>query len=268
MSDFLTFSKLGYFGSIGNQLFQLAALISYAKDNKLEPKIPNHSGYYEDTYGRYVDYVPNGIDTQLEFLTQQDEYQNEITEKTFHYTPIEIQPNSSISGYFQSEKYFTHHSDSIRQTFLRFKPEIQKQINSIVLQLPLNKSLTAIHVRRGDYLNKQEFHPVQDISYYNAAKKEITINDQAYLIFSDDMEWCQENFDDSHYFINSGNPFVDLGLMAFCDDFIIANSSFSWWGAWLSVNDKKTIVTPKNWFGYRNSHLSTKDLIPESWIQI
>lgn len=255
-------------GSIGNQLFQVAALISYAKDNNLIPKIPNIDGYYEYSYGRFVDYLPNGIDLGLDRLSQDDTLTSEIEEKIFHYSKLDVVPNSSISGYFQSEKHFIHNSNLIRQTFLNFKPEIQRQITSIASQLPFNKELTAIHVRRGDYVNKQEFHTLLGMEYYNSAKQIINNGNQEFLVFSDDIPWCKENFDDSHYIIDSGNPFVDLGVMACCDNFIIANSSFSWWGAWLSTNECKKVVAPKKWFGPRNSNISTKDLIPNQWILI
>jgi len=267
MSNILTFQKLGYFGSIGNQLFQCAALLSYAKDNDLTPKIPNHNGYFEHSYGRFVDYLPNGIDLGIDFLTDKDIIDGEIQEPSFNYTKLPITPNKSLSGYFQSEKHFKHNSDLIKSKFLNFKPKIQESINSIATQLPLNTELTAIHVRRGDYVYKQGFHALLDMSYYESAK-EVIGGGQTYVVFSDDVEWCKSNFDDSHYVVESDDPFVDLGLMSYCDNFIIANSSFSWWGAWLNQNSNAKIVAPKKWFGPINSDIPTHDLIPEIWKRI
>lgn len=267
----ITFEKLGLFGSLGNQMFQLAATLSLGRDLEMEVVIPRRGNYFEASYERIVNYIDEGLNLDLNYLESSDEISNTVNEECFNYFDIKKEidntKNTSIEGYFQSYKYFQHNDDLIKSKFLNFKPIIQSKTNEIAVQLPYNKELTAIHVRRGDYVDKQDYHTLLPISYYEAAKKEIGEN-QSYVVFSDDIDWCKSNFSDDHFFIESGNAFADLGLMACCDNFIIANSSFSWWGAWLAWNNKKKVIAPKNWFGPRNKNLSTKDLIPELWIQL
>jgi hypothetical protein len=266
---FVTFEKLGFFGSLGNQMFQLAATISYGADNELEVIIPYRESFFEESYGRRVDYIDTGFDLNLKYLSDPPKIDVKLEEKAFQYSPLKeiCDQNVSLEGYFQSYKYFQNNNDLIQTIFTNFSKETRDGVSMIATQLPYNKSLTAIHVRRGDYVNKQDYHTLLNLDYYEAAKKEIGEN-QEYIVFSDDIPWCKDNFDSSHWFIDSGDPFVDLGVMTCCDNFIIANSSFSWWGAWLSFNPNKKVVVPKKWFGPKNNHLSTEDLILPNWIQI
>ena len=94
------------------------------------------------------------------------------------------------------------------------------------------------------------------------------MGDITYLIFSNDIEWCKKNFIGNQFiFIEGEKDYIDLWLMSLCKNNIIANSSFSWWGAWLNTNSDKKVITPKNWFGPAINH-STQDLIPEKWFMI
>ena len=140
-----------------------------------------------------------------------------------------------------------------------------------------------LHVRRGDpnltdprgfkwsYTQCGDQHPVQPIEYYEKALAEFD-DDQPVIVFSDSPEWVkeQEFFADDRFLIseNSDNR-VDMCLMSLCDDFIIANSSFSWWAAWLSNNSNKKVIAPVQWFGtgYTKKN-DTKDLIPDDWTRI
>ena len=129
----------------------------------------------------------------------------------------------------------------------------------------------ALHVRRTDYLTNSENHPPCTLDYYKAALDHFD-DDRNVIVFSDDPSWCQEQelFSDDRFMIseNTDNR-VDLCLMSLCSDFIIANSSFSWWGAWLSTNQNKKVIAPLQWFGtgYTKQH-DTKDLIPDGWTRI
>jgi hypothetical protein len=95
-------------------------------------------------------------------------------------------------------------------------------------------------------------------------------NDKYYIIFSDDISWCKENlsFLNNKIFIEGNTDFQDLYLMSKCKNNIIANSSFSWWGAWLNTNKDKIVIAPKKWFGISNSHLDTSDLYCNNWVTI
>ena len=127
----------------------------------------------------------------------------------------------------------------------------------------------ALHVRRGDYIKNAENHFNLPRAYYEAALSKFDANRNV-IVFSDDPVWCHDEgtFVDDRFIIseNEDNR-VDLCLMSLCDDFIIANSSYSWWGAWLSTNKDKTVIAPAQWFGktgYTKDH-NTKDLIPNDW---
>ena len=122
----------------------------------------------------------------------------------------------------------------------------------------------ALHIRRGDFVWNNKNHPPLSLDYYKSAL-ELFDSDREVIIFSDDTEWCkeQELFADDRFAVaEGGDQFYDLCLMSMCDDFIIANSTFSWWGAWLGNRGK--VIAPKRWFGETLGH-DTKDLYCEGW---
>ena len=123
----------------------------------------------------------------------------------------------------------------------------------------------ALHIRRGDFLINSANHHNQTLDYYEEALNKFDVKRQV-VIFSDDPKWCmeQELFSGDRFLVSeAAGPYHDLYLMTQCSDFIIANSSFSWWGAWLANRGK--VIAPKKWFGPNNSHLNTKDLYCEGW---
>jgi hypothetical protein len=123
-----------------------------------------------------------------------------------------------------------------------------------------------LHVRRGDYCTLAEHHPTQSIDYYKAAV-EIIGKEATYFIFSDDIPWCIEQLDwiPNKQFVQGNEPHEDLYLMSFCKSNIIANSSFSWWGAYLNQYKSKQVIVPKRWFGSAKEHWDTKDLYCADW---
>ena len=129
----------------------------------------------------------------------------------------------------------------------------------------------ALHIRRGDYVINSDNHPVCSIEYYKAALDHFD-SDRNVIVFSDDPMWCHDEgtFADDRFIIseNEDNR-VDLCLMSLCNDFIIANSTYSWWGAWLSSNKDKKVIAPVQWFGtgYTKDH-NTKDVTPDDWTRI
>ena len=169
--------------------------------------------------------------------------------------------NVTLLGYFQTEKYFKHIEQDIRDAFT-FKPYITTPCRNYYLNT-FSTDIISLHIRRGDYL-KYTHHPVLALDYYHRALKELP--DLPVLVFSDDPEWCknQELFGSDRFNISqSNNTSVDLYLQSVCNYHIIANSSFSWWGAWLAKSKK--VIAPKNWFGPPLTH-NTKDLYLEDWI--
>ena len=137
----------------------------------------------------------------------------------------------------------------------------------------------SVHVRRGDYVldkNTQEFHGVCGVDYYLDAIKLIAskMDDLLLVFFSDDTEWAIEEFKNLPYSLifidhNKGeNSWKDMFLMSNCKHNIIANSSFSWWAAYLNQNQNKMVIAPKQWFADPTKNSETSDLIPESWIRL
>ena len=192
--------------------------------------------------------------------------QNDYNEPNFHYNEIPNQTNLNIKGYFQSEKYFKNAINEIRYYFL-FKLEILTKITSKWDNI-LNKDVCSIHVRRGDYLLHPNHHPFPGISYYENACKYFP--NSHFLIFSDDINWCKDNFHfiSNKTFVENQNEIEDLLLMSFCNDNIIANSSFSWWGSYLNSNENKKIISPKQWFGSAYKNMNTEDLYTDKMIKI
>ena len=177
--------------------------------------------------------------------------------------------NYYIEGYWQNENYFISHEKEIRNAFKcnnttekfnQYKSKIDKYIKQ-------GQIIISLHVRRTDYVKTNGFHPIQSINYYENAIFEIGNYDKL-LIFSDDIKWCQENFKfDKMLFIQGLDNVEDLWLMKECTHNIIANSSFSWWGAWLNENGEKKVIAPYQWFGGDNN-INSVDIVPKKWVRL
>jgi len=244
-------------GGLGNQLFQWAVTrylsIKYNTDYKFE------LSYFQSM----------GWELELKKFKKIiiEEFQISLTLKivTDDFNFKEIEDNSFLNGYWQSEKYFSEIDELIRED-LKIEDNLK---NYIINKYPiLNKNTVSLHVRRGDYIKSNNYHPIQDINYYERAYDIIDDKSINILVFSDDIEWCKENikFDNITY-IEGEKNIVDMYIMSLCTHNIIANSSFSWWGAWLNKNENKKVIVPKNWFGPQVD-LYTGDMIPKKWIII
>jgi len=178
---------------------------------------------------------------------------------------------SYLIGYFQSARYFTDHAEEIRRDF-QFVAEPDRRNADLLREIEASPSV-AVHVRRGDYVSDATTHAVHgvlDLDYYRAAVDRIRIrqpNPRIY-VFSDDLEWCKQHLSlrcaMSFMDHNAGKGFEDLRLMSRCRHHIIANSSFSWWGAWLNPDADRIVVGPKRWFA--DSTRNTSDLYPPGWL--
>tara|TARA_R100000081_G_scaffold83735_1_gene51937 strand:+ start:229 stop:993 length:765 start_codon:yes stop_codon:yes gene_type:complete len=234
----IVFPPLGYYGRLGNQMFQYAALMGFAKRHGYDYGINYNNA---NVYGGFA-----GHKEKLQLLdcfniTCQDSG-DVVFETTHNEVPYDqdITDNSNILGYFQSEKYFSHIEYDVRREF-DFKDEIRNRAADI---LP-SSVCVSLHIRRGDYLNLSHIYRILDEEYYRSALSQFEHYTPVFI--SDDIEWCKETFSDlqNAVFIENENEYIDLCVMTMCNAHIIANSSFSWWGAWLGGG--KTIA-PKNWF--------------------
>lgn len=257
------FNELGKHGRLGNQMFQYAALKGIASKHNYEWCIPPSN--FRDPYKDHqlfevftlkslknIEYVPNKYPLIIESGFYFDSH-------LFSNCP----DNIDLGGFFQTEKYFKHIHKEIREDF-KFKDNILNLCKNIIEKIGNN--CIAIHIRRTDYLKYGEFLGIEyyyeGLSYFK--------DDVKVIVFSDDKEWCsnQDIFKSSKFFISPFNNYIDLCLMTLCSGHIIANSSFSWWGAWLSNSTQ--VIAPKKWFGKDSNENKndTKDVIPKDWIKI
>jgi len=271
-----TYREMGRNGRMANQFFQIAGTIAYALDHNKSFVFPPW------VYGKWMEkplpvgFCPNAINVPVQF----------------HYAPIEDIPGKDVNlvnGHLQSSSYFAHHWETIKP-YLTIKKEYKDIIIRRYTEELTRWKTCSIHVRLTDYENpiNIDYHGLMGKEYYAAAIKKIygteSPDDVLFLIFSDDIEKCKQMFNlPKMKFIHpddsivpkmkdfSGLPMgngdlMDLFLMSYCDNNIIVNSSFGWWGAFCNENKDKRVVCPKNWFN--DAPIITKDVACEGWILI
>ena len=284
-------------GGLGNQMFQYAAArhLSLKLASDLKVDISDFSGYklhqgFELDRLFNIDAKP-ALDEDVSKIIGVQKYnlmrrilrkrqlkylrhKNYIVEPHFNYWDgvNYLNDNSYLDGYWQSERYFDDNADKIRAEFT-FKIPFSK-INSEIAAHILQVNAISLHVRRGDYVTnpKNAYIGFCSLDYYKAAINQMIskIKDPIFFIFSDDIAWVKNNllFANQAVFVDHNKnteSYNDMRLMSLCKHHIIANSSFSWWGAWLNTNPDKLVIAPKNWF--RNG-INDKDLIPVEWMRL
>ena len=262
----ISFNYLGKLGQLGNQMFQYASTMGIVRRVGVPFMIPDHDEIFHDGIGNKLrielfecfDIKPDKIgilDTEVILREEGFEYNN-------HIFGVDSSQDFTLFGFFQTDKYFQHCEDEVRQQFT-FKKQIVDECKEIVETCFENP--ISLHIRRGDFLINSANHHNLSLEYYERALRKFDANRQV-IIFSDDPEWCgdQELFSDDRFVISEGNgSYHDLYMMTQCSDHIIANSSFSWWGAWLGQGER--VIAPSKWFGSNNAHLNTKDLYCNGW---
>ena len=264
----LAFNYLGRLGRLGNQMFQYASLRGIARNRGYDFCIPNHKQVVRDPYGFdlkieifYPFKMTHVRPHNIKLLDRG--YAPVAEEKYFHFDEIlfNMCPDEiSLAGFFQSEKYFKNIEDEIRADF-SFKDEILEPCKEMIGSIG---DAISLHVRRTDYLQNPNHTPLS-LEYYQEALNQMN-SDLPVIIFTDDVDWCkkQELFLDDRFMISeSGDHYVDLCLMSLCKHHIIANSSFSWWGAWLA--NSRDVVAPLKWFGSGNLDKNTNDIYLKHW---
>lgn len=264
----IVFTQLGKLGRDGNQLFQVMATLTHARKMGTRAQFPKWE---------FNKYLMHPVDDNLD-MTYDEKFDGEDHEshhgfEHFHYKPIPNKKNLMLIGFYQSEKYF---DADLAEYHLQPRNELFQTVRSAGKEFLHLHNITAIHVRRGDYLERTDHHPVLPHEYYRDAiikmyQKHGTQTN--FVFFSDDIAWCKDAFQGPRFHFAEGNsPVVDLYLMAMCKHHIIANSSFSWWGSWLRRlfrhNDQPhTIIAPpqNKWFGPALSHYDVSDLYCPNW---
>ena len=262
-------------GGLGNQMFQYALARHLAKINHTTLKL-DLSPFDEYKLHRYSLHHFGIIE---EFANKQDIANVTFTkERHFHYDDSfkEIGDKVLLRGYWQTEKYFYEIADVIRHDFEVKTPLENKNLD--VADLIKSSNSVSLHIRRCDYVPNTYGDQILDsltLEYYFKAIKLLTQEEKNlhFFIFSDDPGWVKENvhLEQPVVYVDHNTAdtnYEDLRLMSLCKHNIIANSSFSWWGAWLNKNQNKKVYAPKSWFNSNVSNLDPKDVIPESWIQI
>jgi hypothetical protein len=266
----ITFLELGRHGNIGNSMFQLAATIGAARKKGFEIKIPEQQLNHIKEKTNYISLL-KGFNISLPFITEVEirSLKHFYKETYFHYDDRinEIEDYTNLYGYFQSEKYFLHVKEEIKSIF-NFKSQHIFESTELFKRYNIHPEETvSLHVRRGDYIEKQYFHPLQDNNYFVGAYKIAKLKN--ILVFSDDIQWCRKNITGKNiYYSDLSCPFSDLKAMSLCKNNIIVNSTFSWWAAWLNLNLDKIVVAPKIWFGPGYDQHDTKDILPLDWKKI
>lgn len=273
-------------GGLGNQLFQYAAAKSLANkiNTELVVDIRDLTKYKLHKYGAF-----NRLNINIKFLSKLQVQWSKLLLKIYkklklkkiyledglNFNPdfFSIKNNTYLEGYFQSEKYFSSMVNDLRDEFKPRYPLSDKNLD--FLNKINNSNGVALHVRRGDYvsdLNTLNIHGVCCQDYYHSAINLVIekISNPFFYIFSDEVDWVKKNISlpNEVEFVtgNIENPEIDLFLMQNCKHFILANSSFSWWGAWLSENEKKLVIVPTPWFD--SNIYNSQDICPPEWIKL
>ena len=254
-------------GGLGNQMFQIAVAYNIAKLNNDEAAF----NFLECTtilQGNNSSKYMGNIFSEFKNLSEIESL-SFYKEKKFSFDKITYEPNLSLIGYFQSEKYFVESKTEICKKFisgLKKEIEIFDKVKKFIKDInEKNLPIVTIHVRRGDYVGLQHIHKLCSLQYYQDSISFMVnkIGDFLPIIISDDKEWCKLVFN-----VGVVSPFYDeledLVLMINSDHNIIANSTFSWWGAYLNENENKIVISPKEWFG-ESGHQDQDDIIPTNW---
>lgn len=279
-------------------MFQFAI---YAKLKKLKKDVHlDSSAYHNDNFRIYeldkfcgIDpkfisftdfFCEHGVKGRALFLVKKrfiEVFKRVYRDKIIVYQPDIYKMNwIKLEGYWQNEKYFSDMKEEIRDYFT-FDPKLVDNRNALLAQRVQNENSVSIHIRRGDYIDPQNralYGNVCTIDYYRKASDFIfqRIDNPIFYLFSDDMDWTKENislllgmeYDErrvTYIDFNRGEKsFLDMYLMSKCKHHIIANSTFSWWGAWLGTNEDKIVISPSRWF----DNQTVSDIICDDWIRI
>jgi len=254
----LLFTNLGRYGRLGNQMFQYAALKGMARKHGYEIGIPPSNNINEYSDHQLLHHFNLSKDVSVGNFQPRFSYQ----EQSFSFNPYifeTVLDGTDLMGHFQSEKYFKHIRNELLSDFTLKNNNVSSPDGSYV----------AIHVRRTDYTTQVnlQYHSVCSEDYYSKAIAYLG-KENNFVVLSDDIQWCkqQEIFRGCEFWEGNSN-IEDLYVMTKAKHNIIANSSFSWWGAWLNNNPHKIVIAPKKWFG-PTAGLDESDIIPDEWIKL
>jgi len=258
-------------GGIGNMMFEIAFIEYAGHKYGFDIIYPNIEQALDTLYSLKHEFPQQEHSAEFLIMFKNfnwyknlDKRFTPLVEKKVKLHEVGMIPEDGIyyDGYFQSEMFFPDREFILHlfQPSDWVKGQLSKYSNI------LNGQTCSIHVRRGNYVKLAHIHPPQSIEYYGKAMSILPAPDR-YVVFSDDISWCKENFTgDEFVFIEDEKDYIELFLMSMCDHHVISNSSFSWWGAWLNDKPDKQVVAPTRWWAVDN--IISTYVIPESWIKL
>lgn len=274
----ISYSRIGHFGRLGNQLFQFASTLGigrklgyevfFPEENVSNPSIED----FRDGIRRPITFdIPKWFNIDHLLLPKVKlKIKYEAQEPSFEFSDrmFTIPDDTDLIGYYQSERYFSHIEKELKDRALVFRKEILSEAQH---KMPNNGTeRISIHLRVGDYIGLSDFHPIMTTDYYTESLKWFDTESTPYtfVIFSDGITLAKQMFGEGEnvVYVEGNSDIVDLCMMTLCEHNIIANSSFSWWGAWLGNEDSKIVIAPKNWFADKSA--LNPDLIPDRWYKI
>lgn len=272
---------LKFKGGLGNQMFQYAFFLSLKERHSLswylfdnEESLYCHDGItLENVFGIKMAKRAKWFRRIRRHLPRVVRHAHRVEQKNaLQYDDSYFDEKGLVTlfdGYWQSDKYFAQIADEIRKAFC-FREEWMNSRTIQLSEMLKGGNYVSVHIRRGDYLPLADYHGLCSESYYRDAIRYMKEHcpDSTFVFFSDDISWVKENLsipDSIHVDWNVGkDSWQDMYLMSQCKHNIIANSSFSWWGAWLNSNPEKIVIAPKQWFKFSPNY----DIIPDGWITI
>jgi hypothetical protein len=258
-------------GGLCNALFQIATIETYGKTLMQEVCYSNIDEWLNFQMNNYQ-WIKHAED-YLDIFPNIDFYKNHykrfkhdrIVSVGFRYAPADVQDGVLLDGYFQSEKNFPD------RAFVEWLFTPSEKVNEEVRKYGslMQGRTCSIHVRRGNYRNLQNNHPVLSMDYYAKAIKTLEqFKIDRFFVFSNDINWCKNSFIGDEFTFIQDIDYVELFLMSKCDHHIISNSSFSWWGAWLDEISTTVTVAPEVWFGNFLPEHYADDIVPNRWIKL
>ena len=273
-------NSLGSNGRLGNQMFQYSALVGIAKNRGFDFCIPDHSQatWFDRSQGDGIVTVYHQLQHCFKMThlgNRFGEIDGDIVELEQHHFCQELfdecPDNVTLHGHFESYKYFENVEEEIRSDFT-FKSNILEESQKFHSKNNIQDAI-CINARRGDFIKFQNYHaPCTESYYYECI--DFLGKDRQYLITSDDISWCKKIFNGNNFIFVEETPenirkgYFDMCVSSLCSDFIISNSTFSWWIAWLSANKNKKVCVPTPWFGKALLHLDTSDMHPSYFVEI
>jgi hypothetical protein len=243
-------NHIGKNGRFGNQMFQYAALRGIAYSHNVDfciPDGPRTDEQFVDEEEQHKLFMAFNMNGAKNIQLLDAPYRKEASFRFDADLFENCDDNVNLYGYFQSEQWFAHCEDEIRQDFT-FRDEVKNKCQEVLDEVVGDGEFITMHIRRTDHLIKPTFHPVLPISYYEEALERMP-KDLPVVVLTDDPSWAFGHpfFESDRFFVSESDNIHDMCLMSMSDYNIIANSTFSWWGAWLARHDN--VIGPKLWFG-------------------